>query len=103
MVEPTPEWAETLWAAFRAGELGWQVERDAHGEAKGEILWIARRVTPALTERWAVLRLGGWVLIEVDHVHGTSAPVHATQWPHKPGRLGPKREPAEDVPIPIPW
>ena len=101
MAEPTPEWIETLWASFQAGELGWQVERVSHGEDKDAIAWVARRVTPAHAARWRELSVGRWVLIEVDTVHGTTRPVHATQWPHEPGRLGPpQREPAEDLLIP---
>ena len=82
-------------AAFEAGELGWKVERVSHGEDKGAILWIARRVTPAHAERWPELRVGRWILLEVD---GTT--LRATQWSFEPGRLGPKRERDEDVPFP---
>ena len=97
MTEPTSEWAE-LWAAFEAGELGWKVERVSHGEDKGTIVWIARRVTPADVERWPELRVGRWILLEIE-----GSTVHATQWPVEPGRLGPKLERDEDEDVNIPW
>ena len=72
-------------------------EQVTHGVEKDAIVWIARRVTLALAERCPELRVGRWVLIEVDE---TRTPVHADERPAEPGRLGPKREPDEHVPIP---
>ena len=93
----TPRWTEPLRDAFCVGEIGWKAERITHGEEKGAIVWIARRVTPALAERGPELRVRRWGLIEVDE---TRTPVHADAWAVEPGRLGPPREPDEDVPIP---
>ena len=50
------------------------MQRITHGEKKGAIVWIARRVTPALAERWPALKIGRWGLIEADE---TRTPVHA--------------------------
>ena len=46
-------------------------------------------MTPAHTARWPELKVGKWVRIEVDDMANA---VHASEWPHEPGRLGPKRE-----------
>ena len=94
-----PEWAESAWNGFERGELGWLIERIAAGEYRGQIAWVARRVTPAMAQRWPALKLGQWIIVDVDPYTG---PTHAQTRPHEPGRLiGPFPRDEEELELPF--
>jgi len=68
---------------FEPRELGWKIERIAAGEYRGQIESVVRRVTPAMAKRWPALKLGRWIIIDIDPYTGASL---AQTWPHEPGR-----------------
>ena len=52
-----------------------------------------------MVERWPALKLGQWIIVDVDPYTG---PSQAQTWPHEPGRLtGPFPRDEEGLELPF--